>query len=536
MDSSFHTYNLSANRNLTRYQADLYRTIARLRRLLAGLILAAGVLLALLQTQAAEVPNGFAPPQQNLLTPLLSLAPSGQAALALEIFDQIHALDRKLVLHPVFAPELQELIDHLPAPELIPIELPALCTSSRIPWRSASPDGRYLAVDGRPDGNNYVYGLLQNPGTPQEPGQFAGVLRVRPNFGTAGQTPAGVVARFNALLYLSDLMTPASGLRTTLGFEHEIYGTMAPPWDEKPGLFNRHDQALIARLQRDLPATTQQLTHYFKFYNLLDEFSGRSGPWVLVNVEAQVREDALAPFPHLRTFWHEAAGHLEIESAVRDAKGRRWLVTGLHRGVLTLAFILRNGMLAPMDAEMRPDGSPLNFGDVRAGRFYLASTVSVQRFGMRMGLRGIRFAVRYENRGGTIHLDSHMAGVPVLVAPPIIHPLTALLAGRYLETLAQGNGGQGVATSFSAFPGPQGGTMLSGSISAELLNAPALELLARIASALAPDYGSQVREEQRRLAAEFFDAFDSDYQRARPSLIAAPYPNQDGTDLGLRPR
>jgi len=61
--------------------------------------------------------------------------------------------------------------------------------------------------------------------------------------------------------------------------------------------------------------------------------------------------------------------------------------------------------------------------------------------------------------------------------------------------------------------------MLSGSISAELRNAPALALLARMAAAFAPDYGAQVREEQRRLTAEFFDAFDADYRRARPLLL-----------------
>jgi hypothetical protein len=204
---------------------------------------------------------------------------------------------------------------------------------------------------------------------------------------------------------------------------------------------------------------------------------------------------------------------------VRDETGRRWLLSGFHRGRITLTFMLRGGMLAPMDAKMAPAGAPLPIEQIRAGRFYAESTLSVERFGMRFGLAGIRFATTYSNRDGAISFDGQMTDVPRLVAPPIIHPLTMLLAGEFLETFAKGNGGRGASTSFSALPGPQGGTMLAGSFSAELRSAPALALLARMAAAFAPAYGKQVREEQRRLTAEFFDAFESDYRRSRPILL-----------------
>jgi len=314
-------------------------------------------------------------------------------------------------------------------------------------------------------------------------------------------------------------MTPALALATGLGFQSEIYGSMAPPWDGLPGVFNQHDRAALGRLQRDLPATAGLLNHYFNVDNLLDEFSGPSGPWVLVNIAAAIRPDAMSPFPHLRRFWLDAARHLATDIVVRDERGRRWMIAGLHRGRITFTFMLQRGMLAPMDAELRPAGPPLAIEQIRAGRFYLEGKVSVQRFGMRMGLSGVRLEFTYSNRGGAYGLDSHMTGVPTLIAPPVVHRLTMLLAGKYLETLAHGNGGQGIATTFSAQAGPQGGTMLCGSIGAELRDAPTLALLTRIASALAPNYGSQVREEQRRLMGEFFDAFDSDYRRARPLLL-----------------
>lgn len=384
---------------------------------------------------------------------------------------------------------------------------------------SDPPNVHFLAVDGHPEGATYVYTLSNRSDPPHQPGHLEAVFRV------IRQPPEGpppvksITAELNGSLYVSDALVPVRGMDAALGFEREIYGTLAPPWDEKPGVFNRHDRAALARLQRDLPATSERLEHYLKIHNLLDEFAGPSGPWVLFNFDAEVREAALAPFPHLHAFWREVAGRVDAQTVVRDETGRRWLLSGFHRGRITLTFILRGGMLAPMDAKMEPAGAPLPIEQIRAGRFYTESAVSVQRFGMRFGLSGIRFVTAYVNRDGAIRFDSHMTTVPRLVAPPIIHRLTILLAGEFLETIARGNGGRGVAISLSALPGPQGGTMLAESLSAELRNASALALLARMAAAFAPAYGEQVREEQRRLTAEFFDAFESDYRRSRPILL-----------------
>ncbi|HEV3113398.1 MAG TPA: hypothetical protein VGY99_23170 [Candidatus Binataceae bacterium] len=464
-------------------------------------------------------PQGFASPAQNLLTPFLRLAPPGRADQALEIYDRIHELDRKLFLHPALSPSLRSMLYKLPAPEVIPIEMGSLYTNSDIPWMSAPPDIHFLAVEGQPDGATYLYALSDRSNLPHQPGHLEAEFRVTPQPHNGAPPIQSVTAKLEGLLYISSATPPARGMDTTLGFEREIYGTMAPPWDEKPGVFNHHDRAAIARLRRDLPATSERLGHYLTIHNLLDEFNGPSGPWMLFNLDAEVREAALAPFPHLDAFWREAAGRVDAQTVVRDEAGRRWLLSGFHRGRITLTFMLRGGMLTPMDAAMAPAGAPLPIEQIASGRFYAESTVSVQRFGMRFGLAGIRFATSYSNRDGAIRFDGHMTDVPRLVAPPIIHPLTMLLAGEFLETIARGNDGHGASASFSALPGPQGGTMTAGSVSAELRNAPALAMLARIAAAFAPGYGEQVREEQRRLTAEFFDAFDSDYRRSRPILL-----------------
>ncbi len=522
MDSWFHSPKLSLNRNFTSYQPHRPQTIGGRRALRLAAILIVCALTAYAgwaQNAPGDAVVGFAPASQNLLMPLLSLAPAGQHRMALETFEQIHELDRRILIHPALSAQFQSLIDRLPPPEVVPIEMPSLYGSTDIPWQSDS-SGRYVEVEGRPDGGVYLFGLGDSAQMPQEPGRFVGILHLSPIPGVSA--PSAVIAELKASLYLSSRMTPAAALRTALGFQREIYGTLAPPWDAAAGRFNAHDAAALARLSRDLPATTALLEHYLDLHNVLDEFRGGAGPWVLFNIDAAVKQSALAPYPHLLRFWREMAGRVEAQTVVRDDAGRAWLINGLNRGRITVTFGLCNGMLAPMDSAMRPAGAPIPLEQIRSGSFHTQTTLTIRRFGMRLGMSGIRFATAYTNGGGRIGLDSHMTGAPELIAPPIIHPLTMLIAGDFLEAIAKGNNGRGLTLSYSAGPGPQGGTMLSGSIGAELRNAAALAIIARTAAAFAPGYGAQVRAEQRRLTAEFFAAFDSDYRRSRPFVLSIP--------------
>jgi hypothetical protein len=259
MDSGFHIANLTTKSNPAAYQPYRAQTIGPIPVLLAALLCS-------LYAGAQPPPNaqGFAPPEQNLLAPLLLLAPPGQADQALHSFDQIHELDRKLILHPAVSPQLQSLLDRLPAAEVIPIEIPTLYASPDIPWRSDPPHARYIAFEGKPSGADYIYGLAQTLDPPTEPGLTQGALTlVEP---PGGPQPAeSDVAKLKGSLYLSDTMTPSRGMDAALGFGREIRGTLAPPWDSRPGIFNQHDRAALAELRRDLPATSDRLEIILRF-------------------------------------------------------------------------------------------------------------------------------------------------------------------------------------------------------------------------------------------------------------------------------
>jgi hypothetical protein len=163
MNSRFHNINLSANRNLARYQPIARHSTAAPPRLALGLAMAlfAAALSSALCAWAGPVHDeadrqGFAPPARNLFEPILGLGPEGKPELGLQAFEQTFALQRKLLLHPAASPDLQALIDRLPPRETIVIQAPTLYESKDIPWLARPPDVHYLLLAGHLDGAGYI--------------------------------------------------------------------------------------------------------------------------------------------------------------------------------------------------------------------------------------------------------------------------------------------------------------------------------------------------------------------------------------------
>ena len=73
----------------------------------------------------------------------------------------------------------------------------------------------------------------------------------------------------------------------------EVYGDLAPPWDTAPGVYNHHDVVARDRFRRDLPTLDDKFHEYLKYENILDEFEGAGGPYVLFNFAGEVRADAM---------------------------------------------------------------------------------------------------------------------------------------------------------------------------------------------------------------------------------------------------
>lgn len=467
-------------------------------------------------------PAGFAPPGQNLFTPIEMLTEPGpnRGARAVETFERALVFQRKISFHPELDPSLIAVRDRLPPRQSTLIRAAALYSQPDIAWQRQAPDTHYVAVSGRPRETDYLYSLAPTYRMPEVTGDFAGIFALRPAKPAAkGDSPTSVIGELGGRLHLNTFGA-AQSLDAGAAELAEVYGTLAAPWDTALGVYNEHDRAAEARFKRDLPSLDERLNHYFQIHNLLDEPRDRVGPYVVLNFDATVRDEALAPFPRLQSFYRRVAPRVTATAIVDDGSGKQWMREGFDRGHFRITFLIRDGKLTPMGADTRPAGPPLAIDKLATGHYRSTSSVRVTSLGMEFGLDDLSFATDFHRQADGITASSRMTHQPAIVAPPVVHQVMLLLAGEFLRVMAQGNGGHGVAVDFSSIGSGQTQFDYNASISAELRYSPALEFLARIGDRIADAHNEEVRREERRLSEEFFDAMVKDFQRARPALLA----------------
>jgi hypothetical protein len=267
-----------------------------------------------------------------------------------------------------------------------------------------------------------------------------------------------------------------------------------------------------------MPNFSEHLEHYLKFDNVLDEFAGNGDPVVLFNLNARVQVESLKPFPELYNFYRSIGPAVVAKNRIVDANGNRWLETRFNRGRIRMICMVRRGMLTPFTADYRPAGPSFDLGHAERGTYRTESSATITRLGMTFGLGDLRFVTDFRRDGDSVHTTTTMENVPALVAPPGIHKIIDLIAGNFLRVLAQGDGG--FKASFSSSRVGEGLFRYEGDAAAEFSYAPALEFLARIGDSVADQHSAEVKKEERELGQELFDAFMTDYNDARPRILA----------------
>ncbi len=470
------------------------------------------------RTSAPSAP-GFAPENQTLFAPIVELAPPGpaRASRAIVIMDRQLAFQRKLSFHPELGPSLQKVVDELPPRQSTLIRAAALYSKPEVPW-SAKPDGTHqISVDGEPRERDYFYTLSKDYHSPDEPACFSGLFGLKP---APGSKPANVSSVTGTLA--GELMIDTYGIGglvdATAAFFHETYGDLKPPWDVAPGSFNRHDKAALERFHRQMPHFAAKFDQYFKFDNVLDEFNSAAGPIVLLNIDMEVRQDALKKYPKLWDFYRKLKPAVTENSAITDSHNSYWMRTGFDRGHIRLILMVQNGRLTPFNAAMKPAGEGIALNEIGHGNYRTASSVLIKSLKMNFGLDNLGFATDYSRDANSVVFANRMDSVPQLVAPPGIHKMMDLIAGEFLRVMATGNGG--MKTELASRRLPNGMYDFVGGFTAQLNYSPTLELLARVGDAIAKEHDEQVRKEERAFGEEFFDAFVADYNNARPAISA----------------
>jgi hypothetical protein len=462
---------------------------------------------------------GFAPDSQTLFAPILYLALPGpaRASRAITIFDRQLDFQRKLSFHPKLDPALQHVLDLLPPRQSTMIRAAALYSKPEIPWHDA-PDGTHqICVAGRPDDGDYLYTLVNQWRSPEEPARFSGIFGLKPS---ADSTTDNISSVDGTLA--GELMIDTYGLDGLVDAcadaLREVHGDLKPPWDAASGKFNHHDRAALDRFHREMPHLAAKFDHYFKFNNLLDEFTSPAGPIVLFNVDAEVRLDALKKYPLLYDFYRKLVPAVTAKSEILDSRGNYWMREGFVHGHIHLTIMLRNGLLTPFNAAMQPAGDSVALGGITRGTYRTLASGQITSLKMNFGLANIGFTTEYRRDANAVTFDNRMNAVPQLVAPPGVHKVMDLIAGDFLRVLATGNGGLNSRLGSRLLP--NGAYDFSGGLTAQLNYSPTLELLARIGDAIAQQHNDRVRAEERAFGEELFDAFVADYNGARPAILA----------------
>ncbi|MGB8681703.1 MAG: hypothetical protein WCD12_02360 [Candidatus Binatus sp.] len=462
---------------------------------------------------------GFAPDSRTLFAPIVYLAPPGpaRASRAIAILNRQLDFQRRISFHPKIGASLQEVIDLLPPRQSTMIRAAALYSKNDIPWRDKPDRTHQICVAGQPDDADYLYTLVRDWHSPEEPARFAGVFGLKP----AGDSTPDNVSSVTGTLG-GELMIDTYGLGalvdTMADTLREFHGDLKPPWDTAPGTFNHHDRAAMDRFHRQMPHLAAKFDHYFKFNNLLDEFNSPAGAIVLFNVDAEVRLDALKKYPLLYDFYRKVVPAVTAKSDILDSHGNYWFREGFDHGHIRVTLMIRNGLLTPFNAAMQPAGDSVALGELTHGSYRTLASAQITSLAMNFGLANMGFRTDYRREPGAVTFVNRMDAVPQLIAPPGVHQMMDLIAGDFLRVLATGNGG--LNTTLTSRQLANGNYYFAGGATAQLDYSPTLELLARIGDAIAQEHNDQVRAQERAFFEELFDAFVADYNDARPAILA----------------
>jgi hypothetical protein len=476
---------------------------------------------------AAQAAPGFSSGNQSMFAWVVQFAPPGpnRPARAIDAFSRQLEFQRKITFHPQLGDNLQRVVDQLPPRQSTLIRAAALYSRSDIAWNEL-PDGvRQISVSGQPKGSDYFYSLTPKYVQPQVPMHMAGAFTLKPADRSSAGNVTSVIGGLGGEL-VTNTFGAGAMIDALSGIMRDLHGGLRPPWDTTPGEFNQHDRALLARLHQQMPAFSERLEHYLIIDNLIDEFDDRGGPVVLFNLDAEVRPDALEPFPHLYKFVLKLASALHARSAIVDDQGNYWLLTKFEAGHIHLTFMDRAGMLVPFNQDFRPAGPGIVLGSETDGHYRTHSSVLIRRLGMNFGLDDLDFATTYHRTAESVEIENRMEAVPSLVAPPVIHGMMLYIAGEFLRVMAQGDGG--FRAQFGSQRTPEGLYRYAVGFRGEFNYSPMLEFLARIGDRLAEAHDMQVRLEERRVGQQLFDAFVTDYNNARPAILALDS-NQEGS-------
>jgi hypothetical protein len=433
-------------------------------------------------------------------------------------------LDRQLAfqreaLHPEFSSSLEHLFDLIPPRNSTLIRAASEYGRSDLPWTIEADGTHELCVEGYPHETGFFVTTSPKCIKPEDAFRLGAYFALKPAANSlAGTSVPSVIGSFGGE-FKTNTFGFGAMVDAIAAMLSETYGDLTPPWDTAPGNYNQHDIASRNRFRRELPTVDDKFHEYLIYENILDEFDGPGGAYVLFNFAGDVKYEAFKKYTDLYKFYVDVGPTLTMRMDLMDAKGNYWMRAAFDRGKVSLTFMVCDGKLSAFGPDYKPVGEQIALDSLRNGINHSRLSAHVRRLAMDFGIDNLSFANYYTRDGSAVGFESRMEAIPQVVAPPGIEQGAELVAGQFMRALAQDSGGMHSRASSTA--SRDGGTIdFTSEVTAEFIYSPALEFFAKLGDSIAQANNEKVRQQERMLAEEFLDAFVKDYNNARPGILA----------------
>lgn len=433
------------------------------------------------------------------------------------ILDRQIAFQRQ-ALHPEFSSSLEHLFDLIPPRNSTLIRAASEYSRSDLPWTIEADGTHALCVEGYPHETGFFVTTSSKCVKPEEAFRLGAYFALKPAVNSlAGASVPSVIGSFGGK-FKTNTFGFGAMVDAVAAMLTETYGDLTPPWDTAPGKYDQHDIASRNRFRRELPTLDDKFHEYLTYENILDEFDGPGGPYVLFNFAGEVKPEALKKYIDLYKFYTDVGPDLTTQMDLADGKGNYWMRAGFDRGKLSLTFMVRDGKLSAFDFNYKPVGEAVALDSIRNGINHSHLSAHIRRLGMDFGIDNLNFANYYTRDNTAVVFEGRMEAIPRVIAPAGIEQGAELVAGEFMRELAQGSGGMRSRASSQATR--DGSIDFTSAVTAEFIYSPPLEFFAKLGDSIAQGNNEKVRQQERMLAEEFLDAFVKDYNNARPGILA----------------
>ena len=315
---------------------------------------------------------------------------------------------------PEYSPALDQVLEKLPPRNSTLIRAASMYSRDDIPWIEHEATHQ-LCAEGYPVEGKFFVTVAPSCKDPEQRFRLGAYFALKPPAGIrdVSASVSSVIATFGGEMK-TDTFGFGALVDTVAQSVAEVYGSLAPPWDTAPGVYNHHDDVARDSFRHELPALDEKFHEYFQYRK---SSMSSTVPAALTSCSTSPARSAPTRSRNIRHCTNVPGSRTCGDDGryVLHAKADYWMRSGFDRGRVWMIFMVRGGELSTFDAAYHPVGQPLAMESLRHGLTHTHTTIRIRRLGMTFGLDNLNFGNYFTRDDSTVTFQSHMDAVPMVV-------------------------------------------------------------------------------------------------------------------------